>query len=176
MANIKKTFSKIYDQYIDKIYRFIYLKVNSQEIAQDLTSETFLRGWEAFKKANNPTNNDRKIENPAAFLYQIARNLVIDYYREKDKNKTVPLEFQPIIDSRQNPKEDAIQRSEINMIKIALTGLKEEYQNVIIWHYLDDLSIKEVAKMMGRTEQATRVLLHRALTVLKKRFNNIYSS
>ncbi|PIU15604.1 RNA polymerase subunit sigma-70, partial [bacterium (Candidatus Gribaldobacteria) CG08_land_8_20_14_0_20_39_15] len=73
MANLRKKFSKIYDQYINKIYRFIFLKVNSQEIAQDLTSETFLRGWESFKEKNE------EIENIQAFLYRIARNLVTDH-------------------------------------------------------------------------------------------------
>ena len=53
MANPRKEFSKIFDKYIDKIYRFVFLKVNSEEIAQDLCSETFLRGWEAYQKAQN---------------------------------------------------------------------------------------------------------------------------
>ena len=52
MKNLRKIFSKIYDRYIDKIYRFIFFKVNSQEIAQDLTSETFLKTWESFKNGN----------------------------------------------------------------------------------------------------------------------------
>jgi len=73
MANYRREFSKIYDQCIDKIYRFIFLKVNSKEIAQDLCSETFLKGWETYKK-------NTKIENPSAFLYRIASILVIDYF------------------------------------------------------------------------------------------------
>ena len=48
--SINEQFSQIYDQYIDKIYRFVYLKVNSQETAEDITSKVFLRGWEAYKK------------------------------------------------------------------------------------------------------------------------------
>ncbi len=86
MDKLKKTFSAIYDKYINKIYRFVFIKVNSQEIAEDLTSETFLRGWEAYKKASNP--HRQKIDNPSAFLYQIARNLVIDQYREKGRFQT----------------------------------------------------------------------------------------
>jgi len=171
MANLRKTFSKIYDQYIDKIYRFIFLKVNSQEIAQDLTSETFLRGWEAFKNQKPKTKNQKPIENIQAFLYRIARNLVTDYYREKGKAKVISAEYWEVTDPRTNLEEKFLLESDIDNIRMALASLKEEYQDVIIWHYLDDLSIREVAKMMGRTEEATRVLLHRALNSLREKLN-----
>jgi len=161
MANLRKIFSQIYDKYIDKIYRFVFLKVNSEEIAQDLTSETFLRGWESFKNGN-------KIENPQAFLYRIARNLVIDHYREKGRTQVVSAEFAPIVDPREDLEEKAILTSDVDRIKQVLVNLKEDYQNVIIWHYLDDLPIQEVAKMLDRTEEATRVLLSRALKTLKQ--------
>ena len=162
MANLRKIFSKIYDRYIGKIYRFIFFKVNSQEIAEDLTSETFLRTWESFK------NENQEIENIQAFLYQTARNLVIDYYRERGKAQLISADFHsPIIDPRQNLEERAMLRSDLNTIRMALAELKEDYQNIIIWHYLDDLPISEVAKLLGRTEEATRVLLHRALNALK---------
>ena len=166
MANLRKIFSKIYDQHIEKIYRFIFLKVNSQEIAQDLTSETFLRTWEKFRQGKgNP------IKNPQAFLYQTARNLVIDHYREKGKVQTVSAELTPIIDPRQNLEEKSLLESDLERIRMGLAKLREDYQNVIIWHYLEDLPIPEVAKMLGRTEEATRVLLHRALSALRQKLN-----
>jgi len=160
MSNPRKIFSQIYDRYINKIYRFIFLKVNSQEIAQDLTSETFLRGWESFKSGN-------KIENPQAFLYKIARNLVTDHYREKGKARIISAEYVKITDPRTNLEEKALLNSDLDNVKAALTNLKEDYQNVIIWRYLDDLPIPEIAKIMDKSEEATRVQLHRALKALK---------
>ncbi|MFA4998914.1 MAG: RNA polymerase sigma factor [Candidatus Paceibacterota bacterium] len=160
MANHRKEFSKIYDKCIDKIYRFIFLKVNSQEVAQDLSSETFLRGWEAYK--NNP-----KIDNPSAFLYRIARNLVIDHYRQKDRNQFVSPDAVAIADPDPGMEEKAIFNSDLDRIKVVLADLKEDYQNVIVWRYLDDLPIPEVAKMLEKSEDATRVTLHRALKALK---------
>lgn len=173
MAKLEKIFSGIYDQYINKIYRFIFLKVNSKDLAEDLTSETFLRGWEAFKR-NNEIESDSEggIENIQAFLYQIARNLVIDYYRSKAKAQLVSVEYVSIIDPKQDLEEKTLLSSDVDQVRLALNDLKDDYQNVIIWHYLDDLPIKDVAKIMGRTEETTRVLLHRALTALKKRVNN----
>lgn len=164
MANHRKEFSKIYDKSIDKIYRFIFLKVNSQEIAQDLCSETFLRGWESYK--NNP-----KINNPSAFLYRIARNLVIDYYRQKGRNQFVSPDDVAIVDPGPDLEEKAVFNSDLGEVKAVLADLKEDYQNVIILRYLDDLSIQQVAEMMEKSEDATRVTLHRALKALKEGCN-----
>jgi len=160
MVDKKKEFGKIYDENIGKIYRFIFLKVSSQEIAEDLTSETFSRGWDRFK-------DNKDIKNCRAFLYQIARNLVTDHYREKGRAQFVPAEDLPIDDPKQNIGELAALNSDIDSIHKSLTNLKDDYQNVIIWHYLDDMPIKEVAQLLDRSEEATRVLLHRALEALK---------
>ena len=161
MANQRKEFSKIYDKYIKKIYRFIFLKVSSEDVAQDLSSETFLKGWQAYKKTP-------KIDNPSAFLYRIARNLVIDHYREKGRTNTISIENIPIVDPQQGLEEKAAFNSDLEQVKAVLANLNEDYQNIIIWHYLDDLSIPEIAKMMNKSEPSCRVQLHRALKSLKK--------
>ena len=168
MANSRKEFSKIYNNCINKIYRFIFLKVNSEEITQDLCSETFLRGWEAFKR-------NQKIENPQAFLYRIARNLVTDYYREKGRTQVVSTEYTPIIDPNPGLEEKVAFNSDLEQIKGALVNLKDDYRNVIIWRYLDDLPMPEVAKLMEKSEQTTRVTLHRALKALKNELKSLES-
>lgn len=160
MPNLKKAFSKIYDQYIEKIYRFIFLKVNSKETAEDLTSETFLKCWEAFK--------EKEIENPQAFLYQIARNLIVDHYRQKEKFQTVPIENNPISDPRQNLQEASNLNLEIERVRTALSKLKDEYQDVLIFYYLEGIPVRKIAKILDRTETATRVLIHRALNSLRE--------
>jgi len=165
MDDKQKIFSQIYDQYINKIYRFIYLKVSSQEKAQDLCSETFLRGWRAFKE------NKNKIDNPQAFLYRIARNLVIDHYREKGRTEVVSTDSVPIIDPQANLEEDSLLESDLNDIRTALVGIKNEYQEIIIWHYIEDLSVPEIAQVLDKSEGAVRVMLHRALKSLKKEVN-----
>jgi len=164
MANYKKEFGKIYDKYITKIYRFIFLKVNSEEIAQDLCSETFLKGWESYK--SNP-----KIDNISAFLYRIARNLVIDHYRQKARVQFVSTENMPIIDPSQEVEEKAAVSLDMDQVRIVLADLKDDYQNMIIWRYLEQLSISEIAKMTNKTEDATRVMLCRALKSLREKCN-----
>jgi len=93
MDNYKEKFSEIYDQYIDKIYRFVYFKVSSEEVAEDITSKVFLKGWEAFQ--SHGLGEDREILNTSAFLYQIARNAVTDHYREKAKIKVISADIAP---------------------------------------------------------------------------------
>ncbi len=165
MDKFKQEFSSIYDKYIDKIYRFAFLKVNSKEIAEDITSDTFLKGWEAYQRAQG------QIQNSQAFLYKIANNLIIDYYRIKGKTDIVSTENRKIPDPRINIEKRAKLSSDMDNIKIALANMNQDYQNVIIWHYLDGIEIKEIAQLMDKSEQATRVLLHRALRSLKSQVN-----
>lgn len=165
LDKLKKEFGRLYDQYIDKIYRFIYFKVNSEEISQDLCSETFLRGWLAFRDQDP----EDKIENPPAFLYQIARNLVIDFYRKKGQADIISTEYTPwIVDPRVDLEKRASQSSEFEQVKKALVNLKDDYQEVIVLRYLDDFPVSEIAKIMKKTEGTVRVTIHRALKALKK--------
>ena len=161
MPNSRKTYSNIYDKYVDKIYRFVVLKVKSQEIAEDLTSEVFLRGWQSFKEKKS------KIKNMQAFLYQIARNLLADHYRKTSKAQLISVEYAPITDSGQDLEEKAFLQSDLEQVKIALANINEDYREVIIWYYLDELKVPEIAKMLDKSEGTTRVLIHRALKALK---------
>ena len=162
MENLSEQFSQIYDQYIDKIYRFVYLKVNSQEVAEDITSKVFTRGWDAFKAQPNA------IKNPSAFLYQIARNAVIDHYREKGRSKIVSSEISPeLIDPGTTAYEKAILSVDVSLVRTAILGLKKEYQDVLIWHYLEDMSIAQIAENLGKPAGTIRVILHRGLKELK---------
>ncbi|HBH16717.1 MAG TPA: hypothetical protein DDW92_00405, partial [Candidatus Veblenbacteria bacterium] len=80
----QEAFAIIYDKYVDALFRFVVFRVRSEEIAQDITSELFLKIWQHI--TTSPTN----VENLRAFLYQMARNLVADHYRTTQE--TLPLE------------------------------------------------------------------------------------
>jgi len=162
MDDIREQFSQIYDQYIEKIYRFVYLKVSSQEIAEDITSKVFMKGWESYQKKAS------EIENPSAFLYQIARNAVVDHYREKGRSNIVSSEVLPeIADSGDDAHYKAVLSADISAIKTYITRLKPEHQDLIIWHYLEDMPIAEIAEMVGKPAGTVRVALHRGLKKLK---------
>lgn len=160
--NSSEKFSQIYDQYIEKIYRFVYLKVNSREVAEDITSKVFLNGWKSYQ------NQPEKIQNAGAFLYQIARNIVTDHYRNKGRTKLLSTESVPqLADHRTGLHEKAIIESDIEIVKAAMQNLKKDYQDVLIWHYLEDMPIAEIAGLLNRPEGTVRVMIHRGLNALK---------
>ncbi len=161
MINLNEQFSLIYDQYIEKIYRFVYIKVSSQEVAEDITSKVFMKSWEAYQKGQN-------IKNIGAFLYQIARNGVVDFYRERDRTKTVSADYvSEIVDNKPGLYEKAVFNADVQMVKLAIQGLEKDYQDVLIFHYLEDMPTEQIAQIMNRPVGTIRVMVHRGLKALK---------
>ncbi len=162
MEEIDQYFNQVYDQYVNKIYRFIYLKVSLVETAEDLSSEVFLRLYRHIQK-NNPV-----IENPQAFVYQIARNVIADHYRSK-KITVVSIEKTTIEieDIQERTREQGEVSLEMDRIKEAIAKLQGDYQDLIIWRYVDELTVPEIAQITGKTEENVRVGVHRAIQALK---------
>jgi len=158
----EKQFEKIYDDYLDKIYRFVFLKVDSEEAAQDVTAQVFTKGWRKFKSGTH-------IQNVSAYLYQIARAEVANYYRGSRKYQIVSVESVQVVDTEQDIEQQQIKGSDIAEVKKLLGQLDEDSQNVLIWRYLDGYSNKEIAGMLGKSEGAVRVMIHRALAKLKEK-------
>ena len=130
-------------------------------MAEDLASDTFVRGWKAFR-------SKKEIENPQAFLYQIARNLVTDFYRKKGTANTVSInDCKEMSDPQIDIEKEASILSDMGQVRTALSNLNENYQNVIIWYYLESLSVSEIAKIMDKSEEAIRITIHRALKALR---------
>ncbi|NMB92441.1 MAG: sigma-70 family RNA polymerase sigma factor [Parcubacteria group bacterium] len=162
-------FSKFYKDNLDKVFRFIYFRVDKTETAQDITSQVFLKYWQTNGEARE------KIKNPQAFVYQIARNQIIDFYR-RQKTKVVSLDelAEQGIEIPQTSFAFKIELSlEMENLKKAIQRLKPEYSEIIIWHYIDNLSTKEIAAILNKKENNIRVLLHRALESLKKECNTL---
>ncbi|MBU3924967.1 RNA polymerase sigma factor [Patescibacteria group bacterium] len=164
----KESFGALYDEHIKSIYRFIYFKVNSKEEAEDLASETFLKAWNYLSKAGN----SNKIHNFKAFLYQIANNLVIDYYRKRSLLPTSlndgEWEDANIPDGQLSGIEKIKKDDDAAELKKAFKKIPENYSTVVMWYYLEELGIPEIARIMGKSEGTVRVTIHRALKALKK--------
>jgi len=157
-----EAYGQFYDLYVERIYRFIFFKVNSEEDAKDLTSEVFLKTWQYLKA-------DKPIKNLNAFVYMVARNSVIDFYRSKSK-KEITEEFVSNIadnDLASRLLDKQLADSETAELLTALKTLKEEYREAITLYYLDELNIKEISLILQKSPGAVRVLIHRALNALK---------
>jgi RNA polymerase sigma-70 factor (ECF subfamily) len=157
----EQQFLELYDAHVGKIYRYIYFRVNAEELAQDLTSEVFLKSWQYL--------SSKSVGNPRAFFYQIARNLITDFYRKKDKMPIALSEItdRPISDKSDSPLDLAAVSSDMTSVKQALRQLSPDYQEIVIWRYLDELETKEIAEILNKSEGAVRTLLSRALGELR---------
>ncbi|PIY78795.1 MAG: hypothetical protein COY82_00585 [Parcubacteria group bacterium CG_4_10_14_0_8_um_filter_35_7] len=161
----KEAFGQLYDLYISKIYRFIYFKVSSQEEAEDLTSETFLKAWQYINSGSS-----KKITNFSALLYKIARNSVIDFYRRRSQGEILGEEALFLNEeSYEEDLNEKIQvRSEMEGVERNLKKLKDEYREVIILRFIEEFRIGEIAKILDKPQGAVRVLIHRALKSLRE--------
>jgi RNA polymerase sigma-70 factor (ECF subfamily) len=165
-AKNKQAFLKAYDLHLDEIYRFVFFKVNNREEAQDLTSQVFLNVW-------NHIQNNKKLEvgTLRAFLYTIARNTVIDHYRAKSKSSQGNLtddDAETLIDERSDLHHAAEIKSEYARVLEMTQQLKDEYREIIILKYVEELSNAEIAKILNKTKGNVRILSFRALQALKE--------
>ena len=162
----KEVFIKVYDDFAADIYRFVYFKVGHVEEAKDLTSMIFLKTWNYIQ-----TNSLKSSSTLRALLYKIARTSIVDYYRETGSKLEVSLddEEHPIDlpDDSSDLSGDIDRASDIAQIKSKLPLLKEEYREIIVLKFVNDLDIDEISEVTGKTKGNVRVLLHRALSALK---------
>lgn len=164
-----QAFSDLYDQYSSDLYRFIFFKVSSEEEAQDLTSLVFLKAWQHIEK-----NSLADAKTLRALVYKIARNAIIDYYREgRDRVESLDNENKPIqiVDEDFDLESQAESSIAFEKIKQNLSNLKEEYRELIVLRYINELEIDEIASVTGKSKGNIRVTLHRALQALKESLN-----
>jgi len=165
MKKDPEAFGKIYDLYAGRIYRFVFFKVPSEEEAQDVTADVFLKAWQYLIDESG-----KDVRYLGALLYSIARNRVIDLYRELAHQSLQPLadEAEETIPDDRRLMEQAEASIDVGLLNAHLRSLKDEYREVLIMRYLDEMSPGEIAGTLGKPAGNVRVLLHRAMNALKK--------
>jgi len=158
-------FASLYDTYVERIYRFIYLKVRTREEAEDLTADTFLKAWQYLTQH---TDEPRQIRSFSGLLHQVARNVVVDLYRRKASHPEQDLETVPDLVSNEDGHRHVEMQSEFDTLLGHLDRMKQEYRDIILLRHMEELSISEIADILGKSKTNVRVTLHRALGVLKK--------
>jgi RNA polymerase sigma-70 factor (ECF subfamily) len=164
----KQAFIEAYDLYIEQIFRFIYFKVGDRDEAEDIASMVFLKCWNYVYEGNLGDYQTLK-----SLLYKIARNTIIDHYRKNQNRKSVSLDdiaqTSAAIDNDSSPEEKAAVAFDFQkVIGEKLPLLKEEYREVIILRFINELSISEIASVLGKTNGNIRVIIHRALESLQQ--------
>lgn len=159
-----EAFGLLYERHAPAVFRFVYSHLDDRLDAEDLTEDVFLRVWRSLSKFQ-----DQGVPF-VAYLFRIARNALIDYYRraKNGQNQVSSIEDNVIVDAQPDPGELAIAKLEHLEIREVLESLRDDYRMVIVLRFLGDLSPDETAQVMGKSTGAVRVLQHRALTALRK--------
>jgi RNA polymerase sigma-70 factor (ECF subfamily) len=154
-------FAEIYNRHYQDVYTYLYYRVNDAEAAQDLAAEVFVR---LVERIDSFTYRGRPI---LAWLYTVARNLLIDHQRQQSKARAMPLDEQLVADSM-GPAEAADRQLTRDCLIRSLQHLTEEQQRVILHKMIEGRSNAEVADLMDKTEGAIKSLQHRALGSLRR--------
>jgi RNA polymerase sigma-70 factor (ECF subfamily) len=146
--------SRIYDTQAPRIFRYIYHRLGSRPLAEDLTSEVFVR---FIRSGTTP-------DNLTAFLYRIAHNLVVDYLRRNPN--LLSLDDATVAD-RADPSDFAELEMEKAALRRAITRLTPEQQQVVVLKFIEGLSNDEIALVLGKSAGAVKAMQHRALETLR---------
>ena len=153
--------AQLYEEYFDKIYRYIVLKIGNRTEAEDMTQQVFLKAIKSissFKWKGVPFS---------AWLFRIAHNQMVDYVRRRAKHVTVPL-VESLVEADGNPELVAEQNLNIERLLSATQQLTGAQREVISLRFPGGLSIAEVAGVMGKSQGAVKALQHSAIVTLRQ--------
>jgi len=158
----RNAFAQLYEKHFDRIYRYVYLRLGNKTETEDLTQDVFIKALEAigsYKWRNSPF---------AAWLYRIAHNQVIDYFRKHGKVEKVPLEDDNILIGKSDPASTAENELEIERMINGINRLTPAQRDVISLRFGAQLSITEAARTLGKNEGTVKALQYNGILALKK--------
>jgi len=158
-----EAFGELYDRYVDQVYRYVYYRVGSQQVAEDLTSETFLR---ALRRIASFTWQGRDV---GAWFVTIARNLIADHYKSGRYRLELTTEDVALSGGAaavDGPEPEVLEAMQNEVLLTAVKQLGPEQQECIVLRFLQGLSVAETAQAMGKNEGAVKTLQYRATRAL----------
>lgn len=158
-AGQTEQFVVLYDLYIDKIYRFLFFRVHHKELAEDLTSQTFLQAYDKISQY------DARKGAFGAWLYRVARNLMIDEMRRKKPTDNIDQHYD--LQDNTNIEADTDQKLTSEAVQKFLATLPEDARELITLRLWDELSYAEIADLTGKTEGSLKMQFSRLIKQLK---------
>ena len=162
--NLRDLFEKTYEELSDAIFRYCYFQTSNREKALDLTNDTFLKTWQYLAREKG-----EEVNNLRAFLYKVARNLVIDSRRKK-KSDSLDSLMENGFELTSDESEIIVKENEFEakMAIEAIKDLDEKYREILMMRFVEDMSVKDIADILGHNENTVSVRIHRAMDKLKK--------
>lgn len=168
MQGDQKQFGEAFERYSDELFRHCLFRISDRDRALELTQEAFLRAWEFIERGG-------EVRSLKSFLYQVLRNLIIDEYRKKKTQSLDALQ----VDDEGGEMESMVPRDEADAMEAAmdrfdgerslktLRMLPEPYRETLVHRYIDGLSVQEIAGLLGASETAVSVRIHRGLKKMR---------
>lgn len=159
-STLEQEFLSYYDQWNDAVFRHCYFRVSDRDKAKDLTQDTFRRLWKHLTEGG-------LVDQPKAFIFRIANNLIIDTYRKRTEASLDAL-TEAGFDIGEDGRNDLMNVMTAHELIELLDHINDSYRDVIVMRYVDDMSVKDIAEMLEVTENNVSVRLHRGLQKLRE--------
>ena len=157
----KEAFTELYETYFSKLYRYVVVRIGNRAEAEDMTQQVFVKAYKSissYRWRGVPFS---------AWLFRIAHNLIVDFFRKESKRPTVPLE-ESLVASNDNVQQVVERRLDIERVMAATRQLTAAQREVISLRFAGGLAIAEVARTMGKSEGAVKALQHSAIAALRR--------
>jgi RNA polymerase sigma-70 factor (ECF subfamily) len=157
----------VYDRYFEDVYRFVYYKLNDAQVAEDVSSDVFVRLLEAIKKKRGPQTNIK------GWLIATASNAVADYLRVSYRRPTEDLSDAMPDEKASTLREEIDRREQVDSVQEAYAELTPDQQNVLALRFGSGYSLEETARMMEKKVNAIKALQFRALAALQRNIGEV---
>jgi RNA polymerase sigma-70 factor, ECF subfamily len=161
-AALDRDFSELYKAHLRDVYSYSYYRVGNHHDAEDLTEQTFLQAYRHFERAQRESKG-RPLR---PWLIRIAHNLAANYYRDRSRRPQTQLDDAAILSEPHPTAELVEQREELEEVLAGVANLPDDRREALIMRFALDMDNREIARALGRSEGATKVLIHRAIRQL----------
>jgi RNA polymerase sigma-70 factor (ECF subfamily) len=164
-AKLDGEFSELYRSHLRDVYSYSYYRTGNHHDAEDLTEQTFLQAYRHFERAQRESRG-RPLR---PWLIRIAHNLAANYYRDRSRRPQTQLEDASLISAPHDTETLVEGREELESVLTGVANLPDDRREALIMRFALDMDNKEIARTLGRSEGATKVLIHRAIRQLEDR-------
>ena len=163
-AELDQEFSDLYRAHLRDVYSYSYYRVGNHHDAEDLTEQTFLQAYRHYERALNESNG-RPLR---PWLIRIAHNLAANYYRDRSRRPQTPLDDAGPLTEPLTTEGIVQDREDLSRILSCVQQLPDDRREALIMRFALGMDNREIARALGRTDGATKVLLHRAIRQLEE--------
>jgi RNA polymerase sigma-70 factor (ECF subfamily) len=161
---LDREFTELYRTHLRDVYSYAYYRIGNHHDAEDLTEQTFLQAYRHFERAMRESNG-RPLR---PWLIRIAHNLAANYYRDRSRRPQTNLEDAEVISSLHPTEEVVEEREEVQEVLAGVSNLPDDRREALIMRFALGMDNREIARALGRSEGATKVLIHRAIKQLEE--------